>query len=362
MRWWLKLGLITTILVAGWWMGARRLDNHPKITSPLPSLVGDPVRTRPQTSLADNQFLPGELSLEQIFLPDHRWVATLSADRVRVLVATGDVMLGRSVNSQTVKSGNFLWPFEKTAALLQEADLTLINLESPLVADCPVTDKGMIFCGDLRHTRGLAFAGVDLANLANNHAGNHHALGIEQMVEGLAKVGIVSVGLSGPVYQDVRGLRFAFLGYNDVGSSLRLISQASEGKIQSEIQLAKRQADLVVVSFHWGAEYASLPTKRQKDLAHLAVDSGADLVIGHHPHWIQPVEVYQGKVIVYSHGNFIFDQMWSQKTKEGLVGRYLFYDDQLVDVGFSPVEIVNYGQPYFVQGEQKERILNDLNQ
>jgi poly-gamma-glutamate synthesis protein (capsule biosynthesis protein) len=92
----------------------------------------------------------------------------------------------------------------------------------------------------------------------------------------------------------------------------------------------------------------------------LAIDAGADLVIGNHPHWIQPVELYNGKLITYAHGNFVFDQEWSLETKQGVVGRYTFYDTQLVDVEFLPVLIENYGQPHFLMGAEKQFILDHM--
>ena len=95
-------------------------------------------------------------------------------------------------------------------------------------------------------------------------------------------------------------------------------------------------------------------------MAHLAIDSGADLIIGNHAHWIQPLEIYKDKLIMYAHGNFIFDQMWSQETREGVVGKYTFYNKKLVDVEYSPIQIDDYGQPHFVEGEQKERMLKNL--
>ena len=91
-----------------------------------------------------------------------------------------------------------------------------------------------------------------------------------------------------------------------------------------DIQALKRQVDFVIVAFHWGIEYTALPTQEQRGIAHQAIDAGADLILGNHPHWVQATEKYQGKYITYAHGNFVFDQMWSQETREGVVGKYTF--------------------------------------
>jgi poly-gamma-glutamate synthesis protein (capsule biosynthesis protein) len=116
----------------------------------------------------------------------------------------------------------------------------------------------------------------------------------------------------------------------------------------------------VVVTFHWGTEYTSQPSAQTIAIAHDAIDTGADLIIGNHPHWIQPVEIYKGKVITYAHGNFVFDQMWSMETRHGVVGKYTFYNNKIVDVQFIPVQIDNYGQPYVLDGTAKESILTNM--
>ncbi len=302
------------------------------------------------------QFLPKPPTVERIFDQDHYWVATLSAQRVRTLIATGDVIPARSVNWQTVKFNNFNWPYEKTANILRSADLTFINLEAPLLKNCFPTQEGMVFCGDEKNVEGLIYAGVDVANLANNHAGNYGMDGILATSDLLARNNILATGILGPVITDVRGLRFAFLGYNDVGVLI------DAEKMKQEISQAKQNSDVVVVAIHWGTEYTSQPDARQRTLARLAIDKGADLIIGNHPHWIQPVEIYHNKLITYAHGNFVFDQMWSQETEEGVVGKYTFYDDKLIDVEFLPVQIENYGQPNFLAGKEKQAVLDEMRQ
>jgi poly-gamma-glutamate synthesis protein (capsule biosynthesis protein) len=149
------------------------------------------------------------------------------------------------------------------------------------------------------------------------------------------------------------------LGYSDIEKT-SLVSVADENKIMAEVSDAKNNSDVVIVQYHWGTEYLTPPEERQKFLGKLTIDSGADLVIGNHPHWIKPVEFYKGKLITYAHGNFVFDQEWSQKTKEGMIGKYTFDGKNLIDVKYLPVEIVNYGQPYFLEGAAKQKILDEI--
>lgn len=305
-------------------------------------------------------FVPETLNVEQIFADDHYWVATFSAEKLTTIITTGDVMLGRAVNYQNIRRHNFNWPYLKTAEVIKKADVTFINLETPLIDNCPITQEGMIFCGDEKNIEGLVFAGVDIANLANNHASNYGLPEIEKTINLLEKNKILVTGTESLVIKEIRGIKFAFLGYNDVSKPQVGITNVEEKRIKSEITEAKKKADVVIIAFHWGLEYQSQPSERQKYLGHLAVDSGADLVIGNHPHWIQPIEIYKEKLIVYSHGNFIFDQLWSKETKEGVIGEYTFYKEKLIDVNFLPIVINDSFQPFLAEEVEARKILNQM--
>jgi len=296
-------------------------------------------------------FTPRPLTLETIFNQERPNIATLSAEKITTLVATGDVGLVRSVNFQMSNRNDFVYPFARIADVLKEADLTLVNLEGPLVKNCPLTNTGMVFCGNPEGVEGLVFAGIDLISLTNNHSFDYGQDGLLETIKVLNKRGITPVEPEKIVFKEIKGQKFAFLGFEDVNKKV------AEAKIGAQIKQAKSLADLVIVSFHWGVEYNAYPTQRQKELARLAIDSGADLIIGNHPHWIQPVEIYKDKLIVYSHGNFIFDQMWSKKTREGIIGRYTFYEDKLIYAEFLPIFISETYQPYLLEGEEKEEIL-----
>lgn len=301
-----------------------------------------------------------ELSIDSIFSDDHSFTATISSERKRVLIATGDIIPARSVNFRVTNLNDFHWPFLKTAELLKSGDLTVINLESPLIDNCQITNEGMKFCGDSRNVAGLVFAGIDVANLANNHMGNYGVSGVENTKRLLNDSGIATTGTGEATIRDIRGFKFSFLGYNDIESPQPGISQSEEEKITKEIKTARGKADIIVVSFHWGIEYTPKPSDRQRRLAHLAVDSGADLILGNHPHQIQPTEIYKGKLIVYAHGNFVFDQMWSENTKKGVVGRYTFYDNKIIDAEFTPIYIEDYGQPRLLKGDEGKEVLTQM--
>jgi hypothetical protein len=334
------------------------INNKQAVSFLNPLAINGKIEPLSSSSPSDKyQYTP--LTLEGIFATDHTWIATLSAQHRRTLIATGDIIPARSVNYQAVKLSDFTWSYRLIADVLKSSDLTFANLESPLITNCPSTQEGMIFCGDSKATQGLVFGGIDIVNLANNHTGNHGLEGLDETVTHLSNVGIKATGRNNLIIQDVKGVNFGFLGYNLIGHPEDGISWADPEKIIQQIIQARNKVDILIVAFHWGTEYVPLPTDSQIDFAHLAIDQGADLVIGNHPHWIQPVEMYQGKIITYAFGNTIFDQLWSQKTREGLVGKYTFYDKQLVDLQLLPLQIDNYGQPHWVESSQKNTILDE---
>ena len=260
------------------------------------------------------------------------------------LLFGGDVMLGRSVNTRILKYEDFSWPFRKISSLLSEADLTLVNLESPFRSGCKQTDEGMIFCADPRSAEGLLSAGIDIVNLANNHINNQGQEGIDETGKVLSQAGIASVGQNKPYFVTIKNTKLAFLGFTDIASGSLEISTASPDNIKSQISAAKKVSDLVIATFHWGNEY-SPRSLHQQELARLAIDSGADVVIGHHLHWVQEVEEYLGKPIYYSLGNLVFDQMWSEETRKGLVVKLTFSGKNLIKQEQFPIKIFDYGQP-----------------
>jgi len=264
------------------------------------------------------------------------------------LTFTGDVILARSVNFLTVKNNDFTWSFKNIAEELRNSDLTIINLESPLIKNCPLTNEGFKFCGDERNVEGLVYSGIDVVGLANNHAGNYGKDGVEETIKNLEKNNISVSGANKRkiAYKEVEGVKIAFLSLNTIGYIEDSLVWGSEENIKSLISEAKKNSDIVIVQMHWGVEYVEEPTETQKKLGRLAIDSGADMVVGNHPHWIQKYEIYKDKYILYALGNFIFDQEWSKETKEGVIAKVRIRDMKISDLEFVPIEIRNYGQVF----------------
>ena len=306
---------------------------------------------------------PPVMTIDDVFAAAPEPISGSNAARIRTLIATGDVIPARNVDSVIRARGNdFLYPVAATADVLRAADLTVINLEAPLVPYCPHhPGGGFQFCGQSGFVEALVHAGVDVASLENNHIGNYGPDGIADTVALLHEHGIDHADRSTLAVREVRGVSFGFLAFNGVGE--RIDREA----MVAAIELAAGQVDVMVVSYHWGREYVAVPEAAggvapddPVEIAHLAVEAGADLVIGNHPHWIQAVEVYGGKLIAYAHGNFIFDQTWSLPTRQGVVGRYTFFDERLVRVEYLPVQTDDGAQPRFLAGDAARAVLDEM--
>ncbi|MDP2720647.1 MAG: CapA family protein [bacterium] len=288
-------------------------------------------------------------------------LSRLDNKKIITLIATGDVIPARGANWPAVTSGDFTYNWRKTTDTIKKGDITLIDLEAPLLKNCPLQTEGFTFCGDARHVQGLVFAGVDVASLANNHIGNYGQAGIDETVNLLEGNKIAWSGFSHLAIVENKKVKFGFLAYNGIGTKF------DREAIASEIKSAKTKVDILVVSAHWGDEYVLTPGKYgnvapddPREIGHLMIDAGADLVIGNHPHTVQGVEIFRGKLITYAHGNFIFDQTWSQETQEGVVGEYTFYEKQLVQVKFLPILVDVSYQPRFLSKKDGQPILDRM--
>ena len=287
-----------------------------------------------------------------IFIKSPKYISSVlsswdeSRDNMITIVMGGDVMLGRSVNTRLARTRDYTWPFYYIGDDFRSADLAYVNLESPLTTSCHPTDTGMRLCGYQSNVNSLLAAGVDVASLANNHALDYGSVGLIETKQVLALNNIEVSGVGGVVIKEVKGLKVAFVSFNDVGS-LSGIDSVTDTILKKRLEEAASLADFVVATFHWGREYESSPTSRQISLAHQAVSLGADLVVGAHPHWIQTKEIFQGVPIYYSLGNTIFDQEWSEQTKTGLILKVYIKDGVINRIDERVLYSSNYGQPKF---------------
>lgn len=242
-----------------------------------------------------------------------------------ILMAVGDIMLGRTIGDM-IETESPETPFLFTAETLRSADIAVGNLE------CPISDRGQsepktyAFRAPVAAGESLAYAGFNLVNLANNHSLDYGPLALSDTLEILNANQVQSVGAGmnaseayAPAFLDVNGLRIAFLGFVDVhptdydyrtweaGPDKPGVAWAHEERVREGVMAAKTQADIVVVLVHNGYEIVGQVASQQQKIAHLAIESGASLVIGSHPHVLQRIERYQDGLIAYSMGNFVFD-------------------------------------------------------
>jgi poly-gamma-glutamate capsule biosynthesis protein CapA/YwtB (metallophosphatase superfamily) len=326
-----------------------------------PRILIAPPEFGDQPSFADRTGRLPVLSLQSLFHPSY--VVPNDPSRIRTLLVTGDVIPARGVDYYATIRHDFLWPFRRTADYTKNADITYINLESPLFAGCGVNPgPSFTFCGDARFVNGLTYMGADVANLANNHLTNYGAQGVALTDQLLHQHGIQTSGLGPVAVIDVRGIKFGFIGFNGVGRAIDKVA------LKAGIARARQLADIVVVQFHWGKEYERQPIPDRAVptpddpvvIGHDAIDWGADIVIGNHPHWYQGIEIYHGKLITYAHGNFVFDQMWSEETREGVIATYTFYGTQLVSATWKAYRIYDYGQPVFMNAKDDATALQTM--
>jgi poly-gamma-glutamate synthesis protein (capsule biosynthesis protein) len=278
-------------------------------------------------------------------------IATFSAKNPRVkgfnfgngeveIILAGDIMLGRSVLTKSERVGNYRYPFLKVADELKQADIVFANLESPFVDNCPRTDSDMKFCSDPKMAEGLSFSGIDIVSLANNHSQNYGNEGLAETKRVLAEKNIKWVGESNLEISEKGGVKFGFLGFNFV----------SRQPTEADLKLIKdsdKKVDVLIVGVHWGGEYQRSANSFQLSAARRLVDAGADVIAGHHSHWVQPSENISGKSVYYSLGNFVFDQPWSEETKKGLLIKLTFKNGKLVKEEKLPVYMTSLGQPEF---------------
>ncbi|MEW9124903.1 MAG: CapA family protein [Thermotaleaceae bacterium] len=302
------------------------------------------------------------------------WMLSGDKNEDITLVAAGDILLDRGVR-KCIEGNGFDYPYLKVQEYFQKGDISFANLECPLTSGGSgvLKDRALIFKGDVENARVLKNVGFTILNLANNHTLDYASEGLRNTLEALEANGIQSLGAGinaqearEPVFIKVKGTTIGFLGYSQFPSEGYLyfsdrpeVARVDQALMSKEIQRAKEKCDFLVLSFHWGKEYDFYPSELQKNLAHHAVESGADLILGHHPHVLQSIEQYQGKLIFYSLGNFVFDRQIQPGTDETVILSVKINKGKWLEATLTPVKIIDC-QPTPVAGKEGEKILKDL--
>lgn len=287
--------------------------------------------------------------------------------------AAGDCTLGTDENFDQSTSFNAYFDqngaayfFQNVKSIFDADDLTIVNMEGTLTEETSRQDKTFAFKGNSSYAQVLSEGGVEAANLANNHSHDYGDQSYIDTIGYLGAEGIVSFGYDRTAVMDVNGVKVGLVGVYELADGMEC-----EDEMISYIQSVEAEgAQIVIVSFHWGVEKEYYPDDTQVALAHSAIDNGADLVLGHHPHVLEGIEEYKGKNIVYSLGNFCFGGNSNPSDKDTMIFQQTFtvengelVEDNVTNIipcSLSSVADYNNYQPTPLEGEEADRVLQKI--
>ena len=372
----MQITLITVAIFLGLLVGAaaltkvmnnRQAQNSEKTASQ--EQQEETTEPKKDDSSTDNTDDTSKDSQEEITTPEP------TAKPVSITVSmVGDCTLGTDVNFDQSTSFDAFYQmkndpgyfFQNVKDIFTADDLTVANMEGTLTTSNDRQQKTFAFKGNPSYTEILTQGGVEATNLANNHSHDYGDQSYEDTIQYLEAAGITTFGYDRTAVMDVKGIKVGLIGIYELKDGL-----GRQQQVIDTIQEVKDQgAQVIIVSFHWGTEKSNIPDDIQKTLAHLAIDQGADLVVGHHPHVLQGIEKYQGKNIVYSLGNFCFGGNKNPSDKDTMIFQQTFTvengelveDDvtNIIPCSLSSESGYNNYQPMVLEGSEKERVLQKI--
>ena len=289
------------------------------------------------------------------------------------VTAVGDCTFATDVNAPSdgsfagyaeAQNGDYSYFFKNVAPIFGEDDLTIVNFEGTLSNRGSRQDKTFAFRGKPEYVQILTSSSVEAANLANNHSADYGDESLADTIKYLNEAGISNFIGTNTAMKDINGISVGLVGID-------ALNEEEAAKMEKSIGTVKNLgAQLVIVSMHWGEEKSNEANNEQQALAHKAVDLGADLVIGTHPHVLQGIEKYNGKYIAYSLGNFCFGGNNNPADKDTVIYRQVFTfidgimqeDDNmtLIPATISGHDEYNDYQPSIAGGERKTQIQNRM--
>ncbi len=293
------------------------------------------------------------------------------------LLAAGDLNLAHWI-TPIINTRGANYPYKNIKHLLSTGDLVFANLEAPFCEKGEAYPKNFVFKVPPRHVDVLNAGNINLVSLANNHILDYGMQGLVSTRETLKKSNIYFAG-AGENFSDAykptiikkKNLEIAFFSYSMTFPKAFWATGSTGGTaypyyniIKDSISAYRSRVDYIIVSFHWGKELVSVPEEYQRKTAHLAINSGADLIIGHHPHVLQGIEIYKRKHIFYSFGNFIFAS-YSTKAIDSMILEAQLTKTGLINIRIIPINVNNYEvhfRPVEMSGTNKARVINHLNE
>jgi hypothetical protein len=289
------------------------------------------------------------------------------------LLVGGDVMLGGRASS-LVRAQGGAYPFAAVAPLMRSARVVLANLEGPLARKARREARRFSYRVAPESASALADAGIGVVTLANNHLVDCGRAGVIETLESLKECGVVAVGAGRnqetahePAIFRVPGGTLGILGYywnRRCAATTQKPGSAMDDSesLERDIPALRRRVDLLVVTSHWGVPYERLPAEAERQRARRAIDLGADAVVAHHPHVVQPLEIYRGRPIFYSVGNFAFGS--GNSRAEGLLVGFRL-EPGVLEVEIHALYVKNRDsrvsyQPKLLRGPSATRMLRRL--
>ncbi|AQS60466.1 hypothetical protein B0537_02275 [Desulforamulus ferrireducens] len=283
------------------------------------------------------------------------------------MALVGDILLDSWVGAEIVKQGTD-YPWVKVKPILSAADLAIGNLESAVgVGGSPIKGKSFTFRAKPETLQGVANAGIDVVSLANNHVLDYGTAALEETLVNLDLYGIGRTGAGRniyealtPVIKEVNGLKVGVISFSRVvpygwwvagHEQPGVVSGWDNQLVLDTIKQLDSEVDILLVSMHWGTELADYPAKDQVNLAKAMIDNGADVILGHHSHCLQGIEVYQNKPILYSLGNFVFTSS-SLKARTGAIALVTMDQEGVKELQMIPTRL-DRGQPQVLEGQSK---------
>lgn len=304
-------------------------------------------------------------------------VVNFQEEKTVSISIVGDILMDSSVRAQINKNG-IEYPWEMVKEYFQNDDITIGNLETSITTrGTKWEDKQFNFRSDPNNLKAMKEAGIDVLGLANNHTLDYGYEGLLDTLSYLDKNDIKRAGggknkqeaMEGAIIEK-NGLKIGVLSFSRVVPDVKWYATDKRpgivgaydphiSEVIVRIEEMKKEADIVILSIHWGVELSATPRKQEMDLGKKLIDAGADIIMGHHPHVLQGVEIYKGKPIFYSLGNFVFGTK-NELTSNTMIGQINFIDKDIDNIKIIPCSIIG-GRPIPIIDDKRIEKINYIN-